>query len=82
MPRKRNTVFHCCEALGMHVLMTSAHHETEIDWVCEVATNIQVDLYVSVQGDSPLLEPRTIAHIVDPFKSGNDYQVCKQGVAL
>lgn len=68
-------IFHCCEELGMDVFMTSTHHETGTDWVCEVATKKQADLYVSVQGDAPLLEPRTIAHILDPFKSGNNFQV-------
>lgn len=69
-------IFQRCEELGIRVLMTSPHHKTGTDRVCEVATKIQADLYVNVQGDEPLLEPRTIASILTPFQCGEDYQVC------
>lgn len=69
-------IFQRCEELNIHVIMTSVQHKTGTDLVCEAAKKICADLYVNIQGDEPLLDPMTIAHILEPFQSGYDYQVC------
>ena len=45
---------------GGEVIMTSAEHETGTDRLAEVATQLDSDIIVNVQGDEPLIEPAMI----------------------
>lgn len=56
-----------CKNLKMNVIMTSANHMTGTDRLGEVAEKIPADLYVNIQGDEPLLEPKTIQAAIKPF---------------
>ena len=56
-----------CTELGLRVIMTSEHHKTGTDRVCEVAKKIEADLIVNIQGDEPLLEPKTIEAAILPL---------------
>jgi 3-deoxy-manno-octulosonate cytidylyltransferase (CMP-KDO synthetase) len=51
---------------GIEVVLTSAHHTSGTDRVAEVAATIpEAEIVVNVQGDEPLISPRTIERAVD-----------------
>ncbi len=49
-----------CDDYGMAYEMTSADHATGTDRLAEVAAKREADVYVNVQGDEPLIDPRSI----------------------
>lgn len=52
---------------GAHVEMTSLDHPSGTDRIAEVATRREADVYVNVQGDEPLIDPRTVAACAEPL---------------
>lgn len=62
-----------CDELGLSVIMTSTEHETGSDRVAEVATKIDGDIFVNVQGDEPLIEPEMIRQVLYSFNDDNVY---------
>jgi 3-deoxy-manno-octulosonate cytidylyltransferase (CMP-KDO synthetase) len=52
---------------GGNVRLTSAHHLTGTDRLAEVASSLDCDIVVNVQGDEPLFDPRAITELVAPF---------------
>lgn len=60
-----------CNQNNINVLMTSKSHKTPTDRVYEVSTIIDGDLYVSVNGDEPLIDPETIEQVI-PKKISTD----------
>ena len=56
-----------CKKLGLNVIMTSEKHETGSDRVGEVAQNVEGDLFVNIQGDEPLIDPREIQEVIKIF---------------
>jgi 3-deoxy-manno-octulosonate cytidylyltransferase (CMP-KDO synthetase) len=61
--RIRDTV----AAFGGEVQLTAAHHPSGTDRVAEVATSLNSELIVNIQGDEPLIEPAMIDEAVVPF---------------
>lgn len=64
-----------CKELGINVIMTSDSHQTGTDRVAEVARKIPADIYLNIQGDEPLIEPKTISKAIQPFFIDTDLQV-------
>ena len=64
-----------CSQHEIPVVMTSNKHPTGTDRVAEVATKISADIYVNIQGDEPMIEPKTISMVIKPFINGDDIQV-------
>lgn len=62
-----------CKDLNMNVIMTSDKHQTGSDRVGEVATLIEGDLFVNIQGDEPLIDPREIEEVIDIFEDPEVY---------
>jgi 3-deoxy-manno-octulosonate cytidylyltransferase (CMP-KDO synthetase) len=60
---------------GGKVRLTKATHETGTDRLAEVAAKIDCDIVVNVQGDEPLIDPRTIDELVAPFASDAAVQI-------
>lgn len=56
-----------CESLSMNVIMTSDCHKTGSDRVAEVASKVEGDLFVNVQGDEPVIEPEMIRQVISLF---------------
>jgi 3-deoxy-manno-octulosonate cytidylyltransferase (CMP-KDO synthetase) len=54
-------------AFGGHVRLTRADHLTGTDRLAEVAATMACDVVVNVQGDEPLVDPRSIDEAVAPF---------------
>jgi 3-deoxy-manno-octulosonate cytidylyltransferase (CMP-KDO synthetase) len=52
---------------GGQVRLTRADHQTGTDRLAEVATGLTCDVVVNVQGDEPLIDPRSIGEAVAPF---------------
>lgn len=52
---------------GGKVRLTRADHVSGTDRLAEVASTLDCDVIVNVQGDEPLLDPRAIAEVVAPF---------------
>lgn len=58
-------------AFGGEVVMTSADLQSGTDRVAAVAEQVPADIYVNVQGDEPLMEPRAIEAALELVRSGN-----------
>lgn len=63
------------EELSLNVVMTHDEHETGTDRVAEVATKIDSEFYVNIQGDEPLLDPQAIASVVNALVDSDDSMV-------
>lgn len=56
-----------CDEYHMNVIMTSDKHETGSDRVAEVASRVEGDLFVNVQGDEPVINPEMIRQVISIF---------------
>lgn len=56
-----------CEREDMNVIMTSSSHPTGSDRVGEVASKVEGDLFINIQGDEPLIEPEMIRQVIRIF---------------
>lgn len=61
-----------CKRFSMPVIMTTSAHPTGSDRLAEVAQKIEADIYVTIQGDEPLLEPETIETVLNVILSEPD----------
>ena len=55
------------KAFGGRVELTSSAHETGTDRIAEVASRIEAEIIVNVQGDEPLIEPAMIDEAIRPL---------------
>ena len=60
---------------GGKVRLTKATHQTGTDRLAEVAATLDCDIVVNVQGDEPLIDPRSIDEVVAPFRSDRGLQM-------
>src|SRR5207247_5357698 len=60
---------------GGKARLTRATHTTGTDRLAEVAASLDCDIVVNVQGDEPLLDPRSIDELVAPFASDRSLQI-------
>lgn len=58
-----------CKSFSIPVIMTSKDHHNGTERLSEVAEKIIADIYVTIQGDEPLLEPSTINAVLDVILS-------------
>ncbi len=58
-----------CARLDIQVVMTSEKHETGTDRVAEVAQKVKGDIFVNIQGDEPLIDPRSIEAVTESILS-------------
>ncbi|MEE9439362.1 MAG: 3-deoxy-manno-octulosonate cytidylyltransferase [Saprospiraceae bacterium] len=59
---------HCAE-LNMNCTYTSVSHQSGTDRIAEVASQIDADIIINIQGDEPLIEPETIQALVTLMKT-------------
>jgi 3-deoxy-manno-octulosonate cytidylyltransferase (CMP-KDO synthetase) len=57
-----------CESHGIQVIMTSEACLTGTDRVAECATKLDSDVFINVQGDEPVFNPRDLETIIDACK--------------
>jgi 3-deoxy-manno-octulosonate cytidylyltransferase (CMP-KDO synthetase) len=60
---------------GIEVVMTSDQHSTGTDRVSEVASEVEGDLFVNIQGDEPMIDPDAIDSVVSEAISRQDTQI-------
>ena len=61
-----------CHEHGMHVIMTSDRCLTGTDRLCEVAHQINKDIFINVQGDEPLINPDDILSVLEASRKNKD----------
>ena len=57
-------IFDTCKKLDLNVVMTADTHKTSTQRAFEVANKVQSDLYIVVNGDEPLIDPKVISKII------------------
>ncbi len=58
-----------CQDFGANVIMTSSEHVRCTDRVAEAARSIDCDIVINVQGDEPVLDPKAIQQVLEPFRN-------------
>lgn len=61
-----------CESENIPVIMTSDNCLTGTDRIAEVSKEKHFDLYVNIQGDEPVIDPKSIDEIVSEYKIYKD----------
>jgi len=59
------------EAYGAEVMMTSPHARCGTERIAEAARSIDADVFLNLQGDEPLIDPRNIDLCLEPFLADN-----------
>ena len=57
-----------CKNNNINVVMTRNDHSMMLERVHEVSQKINGDLYLSLAGDEPLIEPKTIEKLIESYK--------------
>lgn len=60
-------IMQAAESFGARAMLTSHAHRSGTDRLAEVARRTDGDIYVNIQGDEPLLDPRAIDCAVQPL---------------
>ncbi|HET8578959.1 MAG TPA: 3-deoxy-manno-octulosonate cytidylyltransferase [Methylomirabilota bacterium] len=68
-------VIEVCRAHHVPAVMTSPDHSSGTDRVWEVSRARAADVYVNIQGDEPLVSPKHIETLVQPFLREPEVQV-------
>jgi len=68
-----------CQREGMNVIMTSKECLTGTDRVAEVAEKMDYDLYINIQGDEPVIDPKSFDCIVEAYKQFGDKYIAYNG---
>jgi 3-deoxy-manno-octulosonate cytidylyltransferase (CMP-KDO synthetase) len=63
------------EGFGGKAILTRPDHRTGTDRVAEVATHVEAELYVNIQGDEPLIDPGTIDAVVAAMLEDESVQI-------
>jgi 3-deoxy-D-manno-octulosonate cytidylyltransferase len=61
-----------CEAEGIGCVMTSKDCLTGTDRVAEVMRKTDFDFYINIQGDEPVIDPRTIEQVEQAYRTHLD----------
>lgn len=68
-------VYDLLKSAGEEVWMTSPDHRTGTDRLAEVASQLDSEIIVNIQGDEPLIEPSTIEAAVMPLISDSSIRM-------
>lgn len=68
-------IFEAVNSFGGKVVMTSAEHVSGSDRIAEVASGLNCDIVVNVQGDEPLMPPENIDRVVQALVDHPDVPV-------
>src|SRR5580692_12293011 len=70
------------EAFGAEAILTRPDHRTGTDRIAEVATHVQADIYINVQGDEPLIDPGTIDSVAAAMAADDSIQLVTPCAAI
>lgn len=62
-----NRIKEYCESENIKVIMTSDNCLTGTDRIAEVSKSMDYDLYVNIQGDEPVIDPKSIEEVVNEY---------------
>ncbi len=65
-------ILRCVRGAGYRAMMTSRRHASGTDRLVEVSRKIFADVYINIQGDEPLISPRAINALMNPFSTRRD----------
>lgn len=65
-----------CKSYNIPVIMTSTNHTNGTERLCEASKSVEADIYVTIQGDEPLLEPKTISKAIETLISSEEEVGC------
>ena len=60
-----------CKNLELDVVMTSKKHKMMLERIHEVSKKVNADIYLSIAGDEPLIEPEVIEKLIDNYEKGD-----------
>lgn len=60
-----------CESFSIPVMMTSEELKSGTERIIEVSQSLDADLYINIQGDEPLIEPRMLEDIIQFYQNEN-----------
>ena len=61
-----------CESREIPVMLTADTHLTGTDRMAEVAMKLDYELYVNIQGDEPVIDPKTIDEIIAGYREHHE----------
>ena len=67
-------IVEACAAFGAEAMLTRHDHVTGTDRIAEVAAHHHAEVYVNVQGDEPLIRPKSIASCAQTLIEDPDAQ--------
>ncbi len=70
------------EAFGGQAILTRPDHRTGTDRVAEVATHVDAEIYVNIQGDEPLIDPGTVDAVVSAMLEDDSVQIATPCTAI
>jgi 3-deoxy-manno-octulosonate cytidylyltransferase (CMP-KDO synthetase) len=75
-------ILEAARSFGAEAILTRADHKTGTDRVAEVATHIQADIYINVQGDEPLIDPGTVDAVIEVMAEDEEIQLATPCAAI
>jgi 3-deoxy-manno-octulosonate cytidylyltransferase (CMP-KDO synthetase) len=66
-------IVNTCNALSMHVLLTSKNHDTPTSRLYEVSTQLEADFYLLIMGDEPLVNADSFELIMPKGNTRDHY---------
>jgi 3-deoxy-manno-octulosonate cytidylyltransferase (CMP-KDO synthetase) len=75
-------IFSAVAGFGGEAIMTRAGHRSGTDRVAAIAAHVPAEIYVSVQGDEPLVSPETIDAVVAEMLADESIQVATPCVLI
>lgn len=60
------------ENFGGKAVITLKEHPSGTDRIAEVAKNTDANIIINIQGDEPLISPKIIDKVIEPFLMSND----------
>ena len=61
-----------CQENGIPFMMTSSDCLTGTDRVAEVARRTDYNFFVNIQGDEPIIDPRTVDEVIEAYRKHRD----------
>ena len=68
-------ILNFCKARKIKVIMTSKKCKTGTDRVYEVSKKINSDIYVNLQGDEPLIDPKSIDKVILWHQKNHNFDI-------
>lgn len=75
-------ILKCVEAFGGKAFMTRKDHPNGTSRIAEVMGHFKQDLVINIQGDQPLVDPKSLDEMVNIFKNARDVEMLTLAVRM